>query len=96
MVLLNSSSSSPHTNKTQWTHPTTGKKKVVPKELPFGWSKSVDEDGTAVYIHKETGTQTNIDPRLAFAKEEKRHVNDFRQRFDASSTAYQVYLIDFF
>lgn len=78
------------TNKTQWTHPRTGMKKIIPKELPFGWSKSLDGEGKTLYLHRETGNKTHVDPRLAFAKEEKKHVNDFRQRFDASSTAFQV------
>ncbi|CAG9785741.1 unnamed protein product [Diatraea saccharalis] len=78
------------TNKIQWTHPRTGCKKVIPKELPFGWSKTVDESGTILYVHNESGSKTEVDPRLAFAKDEKKHVHDFRQRFDGSSTAYQV------
>lgn len=43
----------------------------------------------------ETGNKTYVDPRLAFAKEEKKHVNDFRQRFDGSSTAFQVNVCNF-
>ncbi|XP_063530857.1 WW domain-containing oxidoreductase [Cydia strobilella] len=78
------------TSKTQWTHPRTGRKKVIPKELPFGWSKTVDEEGKTLYVQQETGHKTYVDPRLAFAKEEKKHVHDFRQRFDASSTAFQI------
>ncbi|XP_075974265.1 WW domain-containing oxidoreductase [Anticarsia gemmatalis] len=78
------------TNKTQWTHPRTGSKKVIPKELPFGWSKMLDEEGKTLYVQKDTGNKTYVDPRLAFAKEEKKHVHDFRQRFDGSSTAFQV------
>lgn len=78
------------TKKIQWTHPQTGRKKVIPKELPFGWSKTVDESGKTVYVQRETGNKTYVDPRLAFAKEEKKHVHDFRQRFDGSSTAFQV------
>ncbi|CAH2991111.1 unnamed protein product [Chilo suppressalis] len=78
------------TNKIQWTHPRTGRKKVIPKELPFGWSKTVDDSGKILYVHNESGSKTDVDPRLAFAKDEKKHVHDFRQRFDASSTAYQV------
>ncbi|CAH0714584.1 unnamed protein product, partial [Brenthis ino] len=77
-------------NKIQWTHPRTGHKKVIPKDLPFGWSKTLDDNGKPIYIHQETGNKTQIDPRLAFAKEEKKHVHDFRQRFDSSSTAFQV------
>lgn len=46
-----------------------------------------------MYVQRETGNKTYIDPRLAFAKEEKKHVHDFRQRFDGSSTAFQVILI---
>ncbi|KAJ8721338.1 hypothetical protein PYW07_002113 [Mythimna separata] len=78
------------TNKTQWTHPRTGRKKEIPKELPFGWTKSVDDEDKPVYIQKETGNKTYVDPRLAFATDAKEHVHDFRQRFDASSTAFQV------
>lgn len=81
---------SDYTNKIQWVHPVTGKKKIIPKELPFGWTKTTEDDGKVLYSHRETGNVTSIDPRLAFAKEEKKHPNDFRQRFDASSTAYQV------
>lgn len=77
-------------NKIQWTHPRTGHKKVIPKDLPFGWTKTVDENGKPLYVQMETGNKTYVDPRLAFAKEEKKHVNDFRQRFDGSSTAFQV------
>ncbi|XP_026732605.1 WW domain-containing oxidoreductase [Trichoplusia ni] len=76
--------------KTQLTHPRTGRKKVIPFELPFGWSKSVDAEGKTIYIQRETGNRTYVDPRLAFAKEAKEHVHDFRQRFDGSSTAFQV------
>ncbi|XP_028030259.1 WW domain-containing oxidoreductase isoform X2 [Bombyx mandarina] len=79
-----------YTKKTQWTHPHTGCKKVIPKDLPFGWSKTVDETSKTIYVNRETGNKTYVDPRLAFAKEEKKHVHDFRQRFDGSSTAYQV------
>ncbi|GBP18402.1 WW domain-containing oxidoreductase [Eumeta japonica] len=74
----------------QWTHPRTGRKKVIPTEMPFGWAKTLDENGETVYFNKETGNKTYIDPRLAFAKDEKKYAYDFRQRFDASSTAFQV------
>ncbi|XP_049868399.1 WW domain-containing oxidoreductase [Pectinophora gossypiella] len=80
----------PLTKKIQWTHPRTGRKKVIPKELPFGWSKAMDDEGKTVYIQKETGNRSYVDPRLAFAREEKKHIYDFRQRFDSSTTAYQV------
>lgn len=82
-------------NKTQWTHPRTGRKKEIPKELPYGWTKTFDEEDRAVYVQKETGTKTYVDPRLAFATDAKEHVHDFRQRFDASSTAYQVSFIKY-
>lgn len=76
---------------TQWTHPRTGKKKRVSGELPFGWERCVDKNtGKVIYIDHENKRTTYTDPRLAFAIEEKEHVNDFRQRFDASSTALQV------
>ncbi|KAG6445734.1 WW domain-containing oxidoreductase [Manduca sexta] len=78
------------TNKIQWVHPQTGRKKVLPKDLPFGWTKSVNEEGETIFIQKETNTTTYLDPRLAFAVDEKEHVHDFRQRFDGSSTAYQI------
>lgn len=80
------------TNKIQWTHPRTGRKKLIPEDLPFGWSKTVDETGKTLYVQQETGNKTYVDPRLAFATEEKKHVNDFRQRFDSSTTAFQVSL----
>lgn len=79
------------TKNTQWTHPRTGKKKVVSGELPFGWERCVDKTtGKIVYVDHENRRTTYTDPRLAFAIEEKEHVNDYRQRFDASSTALQV------
>ncbi|KAI5639899.1 short chain dehydrogenase domain-containing protein [Phthorimaea operculella] len=76
--------------KIQWTHPRTGRKKVIPQEFPFGWSKTTDEEGKTMYVNKNTGSSTYVDPRLAFAKEEKKGIYDFRQRFDSSSTAFQV------
>ncbi|KAJ1519882.1 hypothetical protein ONE63_004122 [Megalurothrips usitatus] len=78
------------TKGTQWTHPRTGKKKIVSGEMPFGWEKCVDEDGKVYYKNNETNRVTYTDPRLAFAIEEKEHPGDFRQRFDGSSTALQV------
>lgn len=76
---------------TQWSHPRTGKKKKVSGELPFGWEKCIDQStGKILYIDHENRRTTYTDPRLAFAVEEKEHPNDFRQRFDASSTALQV------
>ncbi|XP_039751508.1 WW domain-containing oxidoreductase [Pararge aegeria] len=77
-------------NKTQWTHPRTGHKKIIPKDFPFGWIKTLDETEKPLYVHLETGNKTYVDPRLAFATAEKKHVYDFRQRFDGSTTAFQV------
>ncbi|CAG9862411.1 unnamed protein product [Phyllotreta striolata] len=79
------------TKNTQWTHPRTGKKKKVSGELPFGWQRCADKNtGKVIYVDHENRRTTYTDPRLAFAVEEKEHVNDYRQRFDASSTALQV------
>ncbi|XP_023012715.1 WW domain-containing oxidoreductase [Leptinotarsa decemlineata] len=79
------------TKNTQWTHPRTGKKKRVSGDLPFGWERCIDKNtGKVIYVDHENRRTTYTDPRLAFAVEEKEHVNDFRQRFDASSTALQV------
>ncbi|KAF7275804.1 WW domain-containing oxidoreductase [Rhynchophorus ferrugineus] len=78
------------TKNTQWTHPRTGKKKKVAGSLPFGWERIVTQTGQIIYVNHETERTTYTDPRLAFAIEEKEHATDFRQRFDASSTALQV------
>ncbi|GJQ66033.1 Wwox [Trypoxylus dichotomus] len=79
------------TKQTQWTHPRTGKKKVVCGALPFGWERCIDKNtGKVIYIDHENKRTTYTDPRLAFAIEEKEHVNDYRQRYDSSSTALQV------
>ncbi|XP_063215496.1 WW domain-containing oxidoreductase [Bacillus rossius redtenbacheri] len=78
------------TKGTQWTHPRTGKKKIVSGELPFGWEKCVSEDGKIFYVDHTNRRTTYTDPRLAFATEEKEHPHDFRQRFDASTTALQI------
>lgn len=45
-----------------------------------------------MFVNHDDGTTTYTDPRLAFALEEKDHVNDFRQRFDSFSTALAVRL----
>nr|CAD7458702.1 unnamed protein product [Timema tahoe] len=89
------------TKGTQWTHPRTGKKKVVSgdavrspfvstADMPFGWEKCVSEDGKVFYVDHSNRRTTYTDPRLAFATEEKEHPYDFRQRFDGSTTALQV------
>lgn len=58
--------------------------------LPIGWTKEFDETGTPVFFEKETGKRTLHDPRLAFATETKTSLYDFKQRFDASSSALEV------
>ncbi|KAH1000472.1 WW domain-containing oxidoreductase [Dendroctonus ponderosae] len=78
------------TKNTQWTHPRTGRKKKVAGTLPFGWERVVSSNGEVVYVNHEDESTTYTDPRLAFAVEEKEHANDYRQRFDASSTALGV------
>lgn len=63
-------------------------------DMPFGWEKKVDgSSGEVIFIDHENGRKTYTDPRLAFAVEEKLHQDDFRQRFDSSTTAIQVKLI---
>lgn len=85
------------TKQTQWTHPRTGKKKVVCGKLPFGWERCIDKNTEKIiYIDHENKRTTYTDPRLAFAIEEKEHVNDYRQRYDASSTALQVDIFQIF
>ncbi|KAL1124549.1 hypothetical protein AAG570_001175 [Ranatra chinensis] len=79
-----------NTKGTQWTHPRTGKKKKVTGELPYGWEKITEDNGRIVFIDHLNRTTTYTDPRLAFATEEKDFPTDFRQKYDASSTALQV------
>ena len=73
-------------------HPRTGKRKEVSGSLPFGWERRHLPDGKVLYVNHEEQKTTYIDPRLAFAKEcnSNRGLEDFRQRFDASSNALQV------
>ncbi|XP_076339672.1 WW domain-containing oxidoreductase [Tachypleus tridentatus] len=78
------------TKSTQWMHPSSGKKKKVSGELPYGWERQVTNDGHVFYVDHVNEKTTYTDPRLAFSVEEKDSVNDFRQRFDGSSTALQV------
>lgn len=59
-------------------------------ELPFGWEKQVNAEGKIFYVDHINSRTTYADPRLAFAVEENERPGDFRQRFDASSTALQV------
>ena len=93
-----------HTKQTQWRHPRTGRKKQVSGALPFGWERDLLADGkTVIYVNHELRKTTFTDPRLAFATEiqeasstssqkiDARTTRDnFRQRFDASTTADQI------
>ena len=93
-----------HTKQTQWRHPRTGRKKQVSGALPFGWERDLLGDGkTVIYVNHELRKTTFTDPRLAFATEiqeasstssqkiDARTTRDnFRQRFDASTTADQI------
>ena len=81
------------TKATQWTHPRTGKRKIVSDALPFGWEKKVFPDGKEVFINHEEKKTTYLDPRLAYTKEihdSRDPLRDFRQRFDSSSNALQI------
>lgn len=75
---------------TQWTHPRTGKRKKVSCSLPFGWERRRLPDGKILYVNHDEEKTSYIDPRLAFAKEIGASLDNFRQRFDASSKALQV------
>ena len=93
-----------HTKQTQWRHPRTGRKKQVSGALPFGWERDFLADGkTVIYVNHELQKTTFTDPRLAFATEIPEATNistekidskttsrNFRQRFDASTTADQI------
>lgn len=47
--------------------------------------------GQVIYVDRTNGKRTYIDPRLAFAVENlPRNISEIRQRFDCSSTAFQV------
>ncbi|XP_023333454.1 WW domain-containing oxidoreductase, partial [Eurytemora carolleeae] len=75
---------------TQWTHPRTGRRKVVSDKLPFGWERQIGEDNKVIYIDHHNQRTTFTDPRLAFAVEKNPEKDKFRQRFDGSSRALQV------
>lgn len=62
--------------------------KKVTGELPFGWTKRVEDDGRIVFVNAEKNVQSFTDPRLAFAEEEK--AGPLRQRFDGSSNALSI------
>lgn len=75
--------------RTQWTHPRTGRRKRVPPQLPFGWRRTEAADGRVAFVETATGRTSGTDPRLAFPVEERGDAPP-RQRFDASSTAMHV------
>ncbi|TGZ47499.1 WW domain-containing oxidoreductase [Temnothorax longispinosus] len=79
-----------YTKGTQWTHPRTGRKKIVNGDLPTGWERCISDDGKVLYIDHSNRTTTYTDPRLAFATEYREMSQVLRQRFDASSTALAV------
>ncbi|XP_011640819.1 WW domain-containing oxidoreductase isoform X1 [Pogonomyrmex barbatus] len=79
-----------YTKGTQWTHPRTGRKKIVNGDLPPGWEKCISDDGKVLYVDHTNRTTTYTDPRLAFATEYREISQVLRQRFDASSTALAV------
>lgn len=50
-----------------------------------------EESGQVIYVDRTNDKRTYIDPRLAFAVENlPRNISEIRQRFDCSSTAFQV------
>lgn len=59
-------------------------------DLPYGWKKETDENGIHVFFEEATGKRTYTDPRLAFARDAKESLYDFKQRFDASTQALAV------
>ncbi|XP_072752276.1 WW domain-containing oxidoreductase [Anoplolepis gracilipes] len=79
-----------YTKGTQWTHPRTGRKKIVDGELPPGWERCISDDGKVLFVDHTNRTTTYTDPRLAFATEYREMSQPLRQRFDASSTALAV------
>ncbi|XP_035739674.1 WW domain-containing oxidoreductase-like [Vespa mandarinia] len=79
-----------YTKGTQWTHPRTGRKKIVEGELPSGWEKCISDDGKVLFVDHMNRTTTYTDPRLAFATEYREISQPVRQRFDGSSTALSV------
>lgn len=79
-----------YTKGTQWTHPRTGRKKIVDGELPSGWERCILDDGKVLFVDHTNHTTTYTDPRLAFATEYREMSQPVRQRFDGSSTALAV------
>lgn len=79
-----------YTKGTQWTHPRTGRKKIVDGELPAGWERCISDDGKVLFVDHTNRITTYTDPRLAFATEYREMSQPVRQRFDGSSTALAV------
>ncbi|XP_031833660.1 WW domain-containing oxidoreductase isoform X2 [Nomia melanderi] len=79
-----------YTKGTQWTHPRTGRQKIVEGELPTGWEKRVADDGKVLFIDHVSQITTYTDPRLAFAMEYRGVSQPVRQRFDGRSNALAV------
>ncbi|XP_071786011.1 WW domain-containing oxidoreductase-like [Asterias amurensis] len=75
---------------TQWEHPTTGKKKRITGELPYGWSTETDGQNRRVFVDHVNKRTTYTDPRLAFAHEDCGRPDVISQRFDAYSSALGV------
>ncbi|XP_055536555.1 WW domain-containing oxidoreductase-like [Wyeomyia smithii] len=77
---------------TQLTHPRTGKIKRIPRDLPQGWTKQVEEaTGKIAFIKEETQEKTYIDPRLASAVEaDPQTMGQLRQRFNSGTSALEV------
>ncbi|XP_078041246.1 WW domain-containing oxidoreductase isoform X1 [Augochlora pura] len=79
-----------YTKGTQWTHPRTGRQKIIEGELPTGWERRVTEDGNVIFVDQTNQITTYTDPRLAFATEYGASSQPVRQRFDGRSTALAV------
>ncbi|XP_011506541.1 PREDICTED: WW domain-containing oxidoreductase [Ceratosolen solmsi marchali] len=77
------------TKGTQWTHPQTGRKKIVEGELPNGWERCIS-NGQIFFVDHANRMTTYTDPRLAFATEYRELSQPVRQRFDGTSTALSV------
>lgn len=38
-----------HLKNTQWTHPITGKRKIVDGDLPDGWERQTTKNGDVIF-----------------------------------------------
>ncbi|XP_065213888.1 WW domain-containing oxidoreductase [Planococcus citri] len=74
---------------TQWIHPVSKRRKMVPSKLPYGWTKIVESDGKIMYSEESTNIHTYTDPRLAFAYELK-DTESFSYKYDGFSCALDV------